>query len=319
MNPLLSSGPCVQVRDLSYTYPAKGKKSPARQALESVTFETLQGELFGILGPNGSGKSTLFRILSTAVRPRAGSVVVLGADAARDPAAVRRRLGVVFQSPALDQKLSALENLLCQGRLYGMGGEALKKKADSLLERFGLKDRGGAEVQTLSGGMRRKVELAKALLHDPELLILDEPTTGVDPGARLEFWSWLSEIRQGRGIGILVTTHLMDEAERMDRIAILDKGKIVALGEPAKMRSEIGGDVIALESDEPHKLADAIRERFRIEVFAVDGGLRLEEASGHLLIPRLIEAFPGLIRSVNLAKPGLEDVFIHKTGHRFQR
>ena len=208
-------------------------------------------EIFGLLGPNGSGKTTMFRLLSTLMLPSAGHAIIMGHDAATDPAGVRRHIGVVFQAQSVDGKLSAEENLRHIGHLYGLRGAALKARAGEMLRRVGLADRAKDRVETFSGGMQRRLELAKGLLHRPSVLLLDEPTTGLDPGARRDLWQYLQILRDQERVTILVTTHLMEEAERCDRLAILSHGNLVALGTPAELKQEIGGDVILLDTPDP--------------------------------------------------------------------
>jgi ABC-2 type transport system ATP-binding protein len=311
------ASPAVCVEDLSHTYPAANRKSEPRRALTSVSFSVREGELFCLLGPNGSGKSTLFKILSTLIAPTSGKVTLFGHDAATEQASVRRLLGVAFQHPSLDAKLTAGENLLHQGHLYGLRGAALASAITDHLTKVGLLDRAGELVERLSGGMQRRVELAKALLHHPRLLILDEPSTGLDPGARREFIDYLRELRVKEGITVLLTTHLLDEADRCDRIAIMDRGTIVALGTPKDLKHEIGGDIISLTSSDPVGLSTGLATRFGGAPSVVDGTVRIERKNGHEFIPQIVEAFPGLIDAITVAKPTLEDVFIRKTGHRF--
>ena len=306
----------VSLENLSHEYPARGK-SPARKALSGVSLTVGSGEVFGLLGPNGGGKTTLFKILSTYFAPTSGRAVLLGLDAATQAASLRPRIGVVFQNPSLDRKLTVRENLVHQGRLYGLSGEALGKRVDGLLERYQLSARAGEFAEHLSGGMKRRVELAKGLLHKPEILILDEPSTGLDPGARKTLWDHLKELRALDAVTVLVTTHLMEEAERCDRLAIMDQGKVAALGSPDALKAEIGGDVISIDSPEPARLKADLKARFGAEADLVDCTLRLERREGHTFIPQLIEAFPGAVRSVSLGKPTLEDVFIHHTGRKF--
>jgi ABC-2 type transport system ATP-binding protein len=289
----------------------------ARVALDGVSFLVRAGELFGLLGPNGGGKTTLLQILATLRRPTGGIARVAGFDVRADPAAVRRAIGVVFQHPGLDPHLTAAENLRHQGHLYGLRGRGLGERARELLERFGLGERRDALAGALSGGLRRRVELAKGLLHEPRVLLLDEPTVGLDPGGRRDLWSYVRDLRRETGITVLVTTHLMDEAERCDRIGILDRGQLVALDTPAGLRAGIRGDVISLATDEPETLAGRIRDRFGDEVTVVDGAVRIERASGAEFVPRLAEAFPGAIRSITVGEPTLEDVFVQRTGHHF--
>jgi ABC-2 type transport system ATP-binding protein len=276
-----------------------------------------RGELFGLLGPNGSGKTTLFRILSTLMVPVGGSAFILGHDASRDPNALRRQIGVVFQAQSIDLKLTAAENLWHQGHLYGLTGKGLKNRIHEMLSRVGLSERAGDKAETYSGGMQRRLELAKGLLHHPSVLLLDEPTTGLDPGARRDLWQYLQILREQEQVTVIVTTHLMEEAERCDRLAILHEGKIVALATPAELKHEIGGDVILLEAEEPELLAERMRSRFHLEVQVLGGKVRLERENGHRFVTDVVEAFPGEIQAVSMSKPTLEDVFIHRTGHRF--
>lgn len=279
-----------------------------RVALDGVSFAVRSGEVFGLVGPNGGGKTTLFKILSTALTPTSGTARVAGIDV-RD-GAVRRRLGVVFQAPSLDGKLTVGENLLHHGHLYGLSGPGLRQRIGEELARFGLADRTSDRVEKLSGGLQRRVELAKSLLHRPDVLLLDEPSTGLDPGARRDLWDALRGLK---GVTVLLTTHLLEEAERCDRLAILHKGKVVAIGEPMALRGEIGGDVVTVRSRDPQQLAAAIREKLGEQAQVVDGTVRLSRDRGHEFVGRLVEGFPQLIDSVTVAKPSLEDVFMSKT------
>ncbi len=222
-----------------------------RLALANLSFEVRAGEIFGLLGPNGSGKTTLFRILSTLMTPTGGRASIQGFDVARDPNKVRQQIGIVFQARSVDLKLTVAENLKHQGNLYGLSGAHLKSRIDDVLGRVGLLDRKGDFVETLSGGMQRRVELAKGLIHSPSILLLDEPSTGLDPGARRDLWQYLETLRDEEGVAILVTTHLMEEAEHCDRLAILNEGKLVALGSPFELKSQIGGDVVLFETQNP--------------------------------------------------------------------
>jgi len=311
----------VVVQNVMHTYPAKKSRSSAglpagRQALRGVSFEIKEGEIFGLLGPNGGGKSTLFHILSTYFPPTSGRVEIFGADLAAGVEAVRRQIGVVFQAPGLDGKLTVQENLKHQGHLYGLHGAALAERIKTVLARVDLMDRANDFVETLSGGMKRRVELAKGLLHQPKLLILDEPTTGLDPVVRREIWAHLKDLQRS-GVTVALTTHLMDEADQCDRVAILNHGELVALGKPADLKAEIGGDVISVEAEDLDTRRADLQRQLGVKSEIVDGILRIEMERGHEFIPRLVTAFPGRIRSVSLGKPSLEDVFIRKTGHRF--
>ena len=286
----------------------------SRLALSNVNFEVKAGEIFGLLGPNGGGKSTLFRILSTMMAPTGGRAEVAGHDVARDPAAVRRSIGVVFQTQSLDKALTVAENLRAQGHLYALSGPKLRDRIAQVIERLGLADRRNDIVETLSGGLKRRVEIAKGLLHRPVVLLMDEASTGLDPGARRELWQYIEELRSREGVTILLTTHILDEADRCDRLALLHQGRVVAEGTPAHLRSRIGGDVVVLEAADVAELARRIETRFGLKPSLVDGMLRVEIANGHRFITEVVEAFPGAIDSVGLHKPTLEDVFIRETG-----
>ena len=288
-----------------------------RVALAGVSFDVRPAEIFGLLGPNGSGKTTTFRILSTLMVPSGGRAVIMGHDVAREPAQVRRNIGVVFQAQSIDPKLSAEENLTVIGHIYGLRGPALKKRVAEMLSRVGLADRAREKAETFSGGMQRRLELAKGLLHHPSVLLLDEPTTGLDPGARRDLWQYLQILRDEERVTVLVTTHLMEEAERCDRLAIYANGSVVALGTPAVLKAEIGGDVIMLEAKEPDTLASHIEQRFGLHPTVLDHEVRLEIESGHRFVTDVVEAFPGEIEGISIHKPSLEDVFIRRTGHRF--
>ncbi len=286
-------------------------------ALAGVSLGVEPGEIFGFLGPNGSGKTTLFRILSTLISPQEGSVKITGLDIVRDRAAVREKLGVVFQSPSLDKNLTAYENLLHHGHLYHLHGKDLADRITAALIAVNLNDRANERVERFSGGMRRRVELAKSMLNRPVVLLLDEPSTGLDPSARIDLWGHLKKL-QSDGVTILLTTHLMDEADRCSRLAILDTGKLIACDTPAAMKDRIGGDIITMTSDSPAEVQSILKERLSIESDVLERSIRIERRNGHQLIPQLIEAVPGLINSVSVGKPTLEDVFIHLTGHQFR-
>jgi ABC-2 type transport system ATP-binding protein len=294
-----------------------------RTALDDVSFDVRPAELFGLLGPNGSGKTTLFRILSTLMLPTAGRALIMGFDAAKDPSGLRRQIGVVFQAQSVDEKLTAYENLWHQGHLYGLRGSALHQRILEILGRVGLADRAEELVETFSGGMARRVELAKGLLHHPSVLLLDEPTTGLDPGARRDLWQYLQILRDEERVSVIVTTHLMEEAERCDRLAILNEGKLVALGTPTELKHEIGGDVVLLDAtNDAESLAQRISTRFHVDATVLNDNarrnqVRIEMENGHRFITGVVEAFPGEIQAVSVSKPTLEDVFIHRTGHRF--
>jgi len=288
-----------------------------RTALDDVSFAVAPREIFGLLGPNGGGKTTLFKILSTLLRPTAGDAAVFGASVRSAPEAVRRHLGVVFQHPSLDGKLTVAENLWCHGCLYGLAGGALRQRMQAVVARLGLAERTGDRVETLSGGLQRRTELAKALLHEPPLLLLDEPSTGLDPGARRDFLHYIQQLRAQDGATVVLTTHSMDEAERCDRVAIVDRGVLVRVGTPAELKAAVGGDVVVLHTADAANLSGQIRTRFGHEARVVDGTVRVELPRGHEFVRAVVDAFPADISLVSYGKPTLEDVFVHLTGHRF--
>jgi ABC-2 type transport system ATP-binding protein len=307
-----TADPAVETTGLEHRY-------GERRALAGLSLTIDRGEIFVFLGPNGGGKTTLFRLLSTLIPIQQGEARILGFDLGRQAQAVREQIGVVFQAPSLDKKLSVAENLMHQGHLYGLTGRGLQSRQDEMLARLGLGDRRRDRVETLSGGLRRRVELAKGMLHRPRLLLLDEPSTGLDPGARSDLWDYLQQVRRDEGVTIVLTTHLLEEADKADRIAILSEGTFVALDTPDALKATVGGDSITIQTEEPDSLAAAISERFGCPASVLDGAVRLEQRDGHEWIARLVEAFPGRIDAITLGKPTLEDVFIDRTGHRFWR
>ena len=315
-NPLPSEGrgsePAVHVHDLSHRY-------GDRVALDGVSLDVYEREIFAMLGPNGSGKTTLFRILSTLIEPTSGVAEVLGLDLIKERDAVRRKIGVVFQSPSLDRQLTAEENLRHHGHLYGLRGAELKRRVHDALETFGVQDRARELTGTLSGGLRRRVELAKGMLTRPRVLLLDEPSSGLDPAARIELWRQLTRVRDDAGVTVVLATHLMDEADRCARLAILDRGRVLACDAPAALKDRIGGDVIAIATDQPDQLRALLRERLGADAQPLDERtLRLERRRGHEFVPQVIEAAPGLIHSISVGRPTLEDVFVHITGRAFR-
>src|ERR1022692_3516293 len=246
--------------------------------------------------------------------PTGGRAEIAGFDVARDPAAVRRTVGVVFQTQSLDKALTVEENLRAQGHLHALSGATLRDRMENAMERLGLEDRRRDLVETLSGGLRRRVEIAKALLHKPQVLLMDEASTGLDPAARRDLSNHIESLRVHEGVTILLTTHVLPEADRCDRLVLLHQGKIVAQGSPAELRSIIGGDVVVLATADPQSLAASVSERFHLKTSAREGEVRVEIENGHRFIAEVVEAFPGAVNSVGLHKPTLEDVFVRQTG-----
>jgi ABC-2 type transport system ATP-binding protein len=283
-------------------------------ALHELTLSVQAGESMAMLGPNGSGKTTLFRILSTLIPPMDGSVRILGFDLASERQKVRPYIGVVFQNPSLDKQLTAEENLIYHGHLYGLSGDELRSRVRDLLARVDLLDRAHEYVGSFSGGMRRRVELAKGLLNRPRLLLLDEPSTGLDPIARQELWSYLEEVREREGVTLLLTTHLMDEADNCDRVAILDRGNLVACDTPANLKERVGGDVITLSTHDAAAVREALQSKLGVEAEVVGTSVRLERPKAHQFVPSLIESLPGLVDAIHVGKQTIYDVFINATG-----
>ncbi len=306
----MNSSSAIRVTGLTHHY-------DDRCAVNDLSFDVEVGEIFAFVGPNGGGKTTLFRVLSTLVPLQKGDAAIFGHSLRTDASEIRRQIGVVFQAPGLDHKLSVDENLRHQGHLYGLTAASLRERCDKMLSQLGLTARRGDLVEKLSGGLRRRVELAKGMLHRPRLLLLDEPSTGLDPAARNDLWTYLRQIREQEDVTVVLTTHLLEEAERADRIAILDKGNLVALDTPDALRDTVGGDAITIQTADSRQLADDIGAEFQFPVEVIDGAVRLEQPEGHRLIARIVEAFPGRVDAVTFSRPSLEDVFIDRTGHRF--
>src|SRR6202030_2165218 len=274
----------ASVRSPAIEASALGFRYGDREALSDVSFAVARGEIFGFLGPNGGGKSTLFKLLSTLTPIQSGSARMLGHDLAGETTSIRRRRGVVFQHPGLDGKRTVAENLAHHGHLYGITGKRLRERSGAMLELLRLTPRARDLVETLSGGLQRRVELAKALLHEPELLLLDEPSTGLDPAARREFFNLLSRLRESDGVTVVLTTHYMEEAERCDRIGVLDQGHLVALAPPGELKLQVGGDVMVISTPAPEALGQKIALKLQVRAALVDGTLRIERPRGHELV-----------------------------------
>ncbi len=285
-----------------------------RVACDDIGLEVEPGAVHGVLGPNGSGKSTLFKVLCTAYPIQRGTVSVFGEDLATRVDAIRSMLGVVFQSAALDGQLTVEENLICAGNLFGLRGGPLRARVAEVAEWAGVRDRAADRVAALSGGLRRRVEIAKALLPAPRLLLLDEPSTGLDPGARIDLWRLL---RASAGLTVLFTTHLMDEAEQADGITILTEGRVVAAGRPADLVQEVGGVVLEASCEEPEAVAARVEEVLGVAPVIVGRALRVESPDAHRMVGPLVDALGSRLARVSVSHASLEDVYIRKTGHRF--
>ncbi len=283
-------------------------------AVEDVTFEVGGGEIFGFLGPNGAGKSTTINMLATLTRPTSGTALIGGYDIIRQPNQVRQSIGLVFQESTLDERLTAAENLYFHGMLYNVEKRAMARRMAEVLEMVGLADRRDTRVKTFSGGMKRRLEIARGLIHYPRVLFLDEPTVGLDPQTRNRIWTYIHHLRGRENLTIFMTTHYMDEAEHCDRIAIIDHGRIVTLDTPDNLKKMVGGDVITLVTQDLKEVKGLIEERFGLPVQQPGDYLQLEVAGGESFIPVLAGELRGRIQSISLHKPTLDDVFLKLTG-----
>ncbi len=302
-----TAGAVVETRDLVKSY---GKV----EAVRGIDLSVQPGEVFGFLGPNGAGKSTTISILCTLLRPTSGQALVAGIDVTRHPGAVRGRIGLVFQDPSLDDQLTARENLEFHAFLYNVPRAERRSRIDGVLEMVELQERAGSQVRTFSGGMKRRLEIARGILHYPQVLFLDEPTLGLDPQTRNRIWAYLHDLRKREGITLFMTTHYMDEAEYCDRIAIIDHGRIIAQGTPDELKAMVGGDVVTVTTREVAAAADQVRRAFELEPIVDRGGLRIEVADGAGFIPRLVRELTVPVTAVTLSRPSLDDVFLKLTG-----
>jgi ABC-2 type transport system ATP-binding protein len=300
----------VSATDLSYHY-------GERRALDRVSFEIAPGEFTAILGPNGGGKTTLFRVMTTLASPSIGHVAVFGDDVVTARDRVRHHIGVVFQAPALDVKLTVRENLLHHGHLHGLSGKPLRQQLSHALERLELSDRRGDLVESLSGGLKRRVELAKVMLTQPRLLLLDEPTTGLDPLARESFWRLINELREETKAAVLYTTHLLEEAEGAGRVIILDQGKIVADGAPDSLRAQISGQIVRFRGRDTEAIKNRMRETFQLEAESDGDSVRVVVTDGGEFAARASHSLGDAIESLEIARPTLYDVFRQRTGRSF--
>ncbi len=302
-----TDSPAVLAQDLRKNY---GEV----EAVRGVSFAVAAGETFGFLGPNGAGKSTTISMLTTLVMPTAGSASVAGYDVVRDQARVRQRIGLVFQDTTLDDYLTAQENLQFHAELYGLPSELVPRRLHQMMEIVGLWERRDSQVLTFSGGMKRRLEIARGLLHSPRVLFLDEPTVGLDPQTRSQIWSYITELRRREGITIFLTTHYMDEAEYCHRIAIMDHGKLVAVDTPEALKASVGQDRVELQTEDNARAIGQLVERFGIEARLSEGAVAFHVAKGEEFVPRLFAGLGVPIRSVRVARPTLDDVFMTYTG-----
>jgi ABC-2 type transport system ATP-binding protein len=300
-------GPAVSVSGLVRRY---GEVEAVRGIDLSVDVD----ETFGFLGPNGAGKSTTINILCTLIRPTEGSARVAGYDVVRERDEVRRNIGLVFQDTTLDGYLTAERNLRLHAELYGMARSIIAPRVRDVLDMVGLWDRRNSKVSTFSGGMKRRLEIARGLLHSPRVLFLDEPTIGLDPQTRASIWSYIRELRNREHITIFMTTHYMDEAEYCDRIAIIDQGKIIALDTPQALKASIGKDRVQMHTEDDARAIRALDEQFGITATMAEGAVTFAVEEGEQFIPKLFSDFPAAIRSVNVSRPSLDDVFMSYTG-----
>ncbi|HLC04462.1 MAG TPA: ATP-binding cassette domain-containing protein [Anaerolineales bacterium] len=289
-------------------------------AVQEVTFDVYENEVFGFLGPNGAGKTTTINMLCTLLRPSGGRAEVNGIDVAVDPHAVRQSIGLIFQDPSLDEQLTGRENLRFHAMLYDVSTDDFRRRSEELLDMVELTDKADDLVRTYSGGMKRRLEISRGLLHRPKVLFLDEPTLGLDPQTRRHIWEYLFRLRDRRGITMFMTTHYMDEAENCDRIAIIDHGQIVALDTPEALKGLVGGDIVTVRTSNNEAAITKLTQLETIETRrGPEGQVIIETAKGDQFIPRMINIFadggdPLEVHSVNLRRPTLEDVFIKLTG-----
>jgi ABC-2 type transport system ATP-binding protein len=284
------------------------------EAVKGVDFDVAPGEVFGFLGPNGAGKTTTINMLCTLVKPTRGHATVAGHDVVTERDDVRRNIGLVFQDPTLDNYLTADQNLKLHAELYGLQRDLVKPRIQQVLEMVGLWERKDSPVGTYSGGMRRRLEIARGMMHSPRVLFLDEPTIGLDPQTRRSIWSYIAELKEREEITIFMTTHYMDEAEWCDRIAIMDNGQIVALDAPETLKAQIGEDRVMIRTDDDDAAIAALKEQFGLDAVMSEGAVTFGVPGGEQFVPRLFAELPIPIQSVSVSRPTLDDVFMSYTG-----
>ncbi len=294
------------------------KKYGDLTAVNDISFTVSPGEIFGFLGPNGAGKTTTINILCTLTRPTAGKATLAGLDVSRQQNEVRQQIGLVFQDPSLDERLSGIQNMRFHALVYNVPGRDREKRIEELLNMVELWDKRNNQVRTYSGGMKRRLELARGLLHHPKVLFLDEPTLGLDPQTRNRLWEYILDLRKREGTTIFLTTHYMDEADKADRIAIIDYGKLVAMDTPAKLKEMVGKDIISLKTENDARATEELKQRYQIEPLGGNNGLTFEVARGEEFLPVFIKELSTKILSVSLHRPSLEDVFLKLTGRQIR-
>ena len=287
-------------------------------AVSDISFNVAPGEIFGFLGPNGAGKTTTINILCTLTKPTSGRASIAGLDVVHKQSQVRQRIGLVFQDPSLDERLSALQNLRFHALVYGVPASVREPRMEQMLRMMELWDKRNNKVQTFSGGMKRRLELARGLLHHPGVLFLDEPTLGLDPQTRNRMWEYILELRRQEGTTIFLTTHYMDEADKADRIAVIDLGKLIAMDTPAKLKRMVGKDIVSLKTDDNDRAVAEIRTRYQIEARHDGDGLCFEVANGEEFLPVFLREFSTRIVSVSMRRPSLDDVFLKLTGREIR-
>lgn len=283
-------------------------------AVDDITFSIKKGKIFGFLGPNGAGKTTTINVLCTLLKATSGNAYIDNLDCAKEPDAVRQRIGIVFQDPSLDERLTGWDNLEFHGLIYNITKSERRKRIDLVLEMVKLSERQNSLVRTFSGGMKRRLEIARGLMHKPSVLFLDEPTLGLDPQTRNHIWEYIRELKRNEDITIFLTTHYMEEAENCDEIAIIDHGKIIALDTPSKLKNSIAKNKISLITEDNTKAAEEVSKAFSLKTYLKDGQLDIEVEDAESFLPKLIRALSVQIDTIKLAKPSLDDVFLQLTG-----